>query len=116
MLDLRVLEEMSSLPGRLDDPALVRLIGLFIGEEQARVALLRRLAADRDRTELGRAAHKLAGSCAVIGAGQACQAARDLERLAAAAAWGEIAGQLAAVEASWALLLGELGRHKLVRA
>jgi len=113
VLDLSVLGEMCSVSGRLDDPVLVGLIALFLREETPRLAELERLAGERNGEELARTAHKLAGSCAVIGAFQAYEAAQALERTADAGEWDEVAPQLAGVRAAWTRLLAVLARHNL---
>jgi HPt (histidine-containing phosphotransfer) domain-containing protein len=114
VLDLSVLGEMCSKPGRLDDPVLIRLIALFVREEGPLMTELGRLAEKRNAAELARIAHKLAGSCAVIGATQMFEAAQALERKARTGAWAEVPAQVGAVRAAWSLLQVVLARHKLV--
>jgi HPt (histidine-containing phosphotransfer) domain-containing protein len=113
ILDLSVLGEMCSASGRLDDPMLVGLIALFLREETPRLTELERLAQERNGEELARTAHKLAGSCAVIGALQMYEAAQALERTADAGEWDEVASQLADVRAAWSRLLAVLAQHHL---
>jgi HPt (histidine-containing phosphotransfer) domain-containing protein len=113
-LDLNVLGEVCTPPNRLDDPILKRLVGLFLLEEGPRLGSLAGLAGERDRTGLADAAHKLAGSCAVIGARRVQAAGQRLERLARDGTWGEVEAQLANVGGAWALLLAEFGRLGLL--
>ena len=109
VLDLSVLGEICVVPGRFDDPGLVRLVSLFLAEETARIARLRELAAARDRAELARAAHKLAGSCAVIGAVGLMEAAQRLELGAGTAPWDAVEARLGEVNNAWGALLQALG-------
>jgi HPt (histidine-containing phosphotransfer) domain-containing protein len=113
VLDVHVLAEMSSGSDRLDEPVLVGLIALFLREETPRLAELGRLAAAREGRELARTAHKLAGSCAVIGATQMCEMAQALERTADAGAWDDVAEQLVGVRTSWIRLRAALAAHHL---
>jgi HPt (histidine-containing phosphotransfer) domain-containing protein len=115
ILDLRVLGEVCAVPGRFEDPVLVRLIALFLAEETARVARLAELAAARDRVELARAAHKLAGSGAVIGATALMEAAQRLELESGKAPWETVEARLVAVNDAWGALLPALGAMGLVR-
>jgi len=115
ILDLDVLGEVCAVPGRYDDPVLVRLIALFLAEETARIALLGELAAARDRVELAKAAHKLAGSCAVIGAAALTDAAQRLDRGAGNSPWESVDAQLGVVNNAWGALLRVLSGMGLVR-
>jgi HPt (histidine-containing phosphotransfer) domain-containing protein len=112
ILDLRMLQEVCPVPGRLDDPGLVRLVALFIAEETPRLAGLPGIAEAGNGARLASESHRFAGSCAVIGATQAHRAAQELERAAAAGAWAEVPARLAAVQEAWIRLnaaLAQLG-------
>jgi HPt (histidine-containing phosphotransfer) domain-containing protein len=116
VLDTQVLEEMCPEPGRLDDPVLLGLIALFLREEIPRLEILGRLARRKDGPELARLAHKLAGSCAVIGARQTYRAAQAVEHAAEAEDWRDMAARMAALRAAWTRLQAALAHHKLLPA
>jgi HPt (histidine-containing phosphotransfer) domain-containing protein len=107
-LDLRILDAMCATPGRYDDPVLTNLIALFLREETARVASLAPLASARDLGSLAKAAHKLAGSAAVIGANPLMEAAQKLERLALEGDRESVGPQLDRACGAWTELLAAL--------
>jgi CheY-like chemotaxis protein len=91
--------QLAALPGRDHATLLEELVVLFLQEAPGRLAALRRQQAAGDAAALRQEAHRLAGSCASLGAEPMRRAALALEQAAAAGA--DLAAPLAALEAEW---------------
>ena len=112
ILDLDVLREMGVVSGDEPGSETAEIIRIFLREERPRLAQLAALADQRNGVELGRAAHNMAGSCAILGARQAHRLAIALEHAANSAAWGEVKAQLAALRDAWARLEAALAEYR----
>jgi HPt (histidine-containing phosphotransfer) domain-containing protein len=113
VLDLGVVESMFRLPGPDGQALATQIIGMFVRQEPARIAGLRALAARRNPEDLGRAAHEVAGACAVIGAREMQMAALALENAARKQAWTEVHSRLQEIDAAWIRLQGELRARRI---
>jgi PAS domain S-box-containing protein len=101
VLDPTQLQQLSQIPsprgGSLDH----ELARMLCKEMPARLAALTTLIGAREQTELMRAAHTLAGSCANLGAKSLRAAANALEAAAREQRWAEAPTLTAGVEAEW---------------
>jgi HPt (histidine-containing phosphotransfer) domain-containing protein len=114
ILDFGQLEEMRGMPGRHSASLLTEFVALFMREEPARIAELRRLAGIGQWSELKRLAHSLAGSCAMLGAIEMQRAALKLQAAAGSGRPAEVALRLEGVEAAWKRVQETLARHGLL--
>ena len=101
LLDARQVEQLRSLPGRDGGSLLHELIALYLRETPAVITRLSQLRETGSSSEMGMAAHKLAGSCANLGARDLRAAALALETAARAGATAEFSARLAAVDTEW---------------
>ncbi|MBC7368943.1 MAG: PAS domain S-box protein [Undibacterium sp.] len=108
LLDPLLIAQLRSLPGRNGPSLLPELITIFRRDEAQRLTALAELAGARQGAPLAAAAHTLAGSCANLGAHELRQMAQALETAARAEIWGEVATQLAALQAAWPRLTAAL--------
>jgi PAS domain S-box-containing protein len=90
VLDEAVLEPLRGLPGRNGPELLPELIAMFKREEPVRLAECERLFSERRAELLAEVAHKLAGSCANLGANEMRGVVLALEKAARASAWEEV--------------------------
>ncbi len=104
VLDGAHIQTMRSAPGRLGSSLLDDFMTLFYREEPKRIRALVALAKDGRFAELVRAAHTVAGSCAMLGARQLQQAALALENAASDGDPGEIGRRVDGIEAAWSRL------------
>ena len=104
VLDLEILREMGVVSGVQAGGEIEGIINLFLREERPRLAQLSRLLEERNGAEFSRAAHNLAGSCAILGARQAHRLAIGLELAANQGAWSEMDAGLASLREAWVRL------------
>ncbi|MGC1676449.1 MAG: Hpt domain-containing protein [Candidatus Binataceae bacterium] len=94
-LDHEVIEDLKDIGADPADDVIPLLLGMFFKELPARIIALRTLAHAPDLSELARAAHRMKGSSALIGASRLAGICGELE---------SIGGRLAAPEAMEDLL------------
>jgi len=94
-----------------NEQALRRIAAAFLGDWPSALAELRQAASQKDLHAAGRLAHKLKGSLALLGAGQAHAAAAELEALARGGRSPEIAETLKKLQTEVELLQEHLHRY-----
>ena len=109
-LDARAVAMLQSLPGRHGPSLWPEMVAMFTEQEPAVLAELDRLAEARDGVALAAAAHRLAGSCASVGARTMQSAARAIELGATRSDWPAVARGLADLESA------STGLHAALRA
>jgi CheY-like chemotaxis protein len=101
VLEPAQLAMLRELPGSEHDSLLDELVPVFLRETAPMPAKLRELADQRAWGDVVRLAHRLAGSCANLGARSLRQAALGLEKAAQAGQTEEAQAQLAALDREW---------------
>ena len=110
LLDPKQLEQLRSLPGLTDAPLLNDLVHLFLAETPAAMSRLGEQLDRRAAKEIAMTAHKLAGSCANLGARDLRLAALAIEKAARAEDWKEISSRVAVADREWLRLKLHLER------
>jgi PAS domain S-box-containing protein len=100
-IDARVVASLRALPARGGDSLYPRVRTLFLAEVPELLAKLETAAAARDHAAVAATAHRLAGSCANIGAVGLRAAALAVEQTARAQDWAALGGRLAACAEAW---------------
>ena len=116
VLDESVLEPLRGLPGRSGPALIPELVAMFQREEPVRLAECERLFAERRSEALAEVAHKLAGSCANLGANEMRAAVLALEKAAHASAWEEVPRLLGELHLASRRLNDALSDRKLASA
>ena len=91
ILDVTVLAQLRGMRGMRGPEFLPELIAEFREEAPARIGEFQQLATAREARALGCAAHRLAGTCANLGAHEMRALLLALERAAEAAQWSDVA-------------------------
>ncbi|MEO7414531.1 MAG: ATP-binding protein, partial [Opitutaceae bacterium] len=90
VLDQSVLEPLRGLPGRNGPELIPELVAMFKREEPTRLAECESLFGERRADQLAEVAHKLAGSCANLGAHEMRAIVLALEKAAQTSRWEEV--------------------------
>ncbi|HUY38785.1 MAG TPA: Hpt domain-containing protein [Candidatus Binataceae bacterium] len=80
-LDHEVIEDLKDISADPTDDVIPVLLGMFFTELPARIIAIRTLARAPDLSELARAAHRMKGSSALIGASRLAGICGDLESI-----------------------------------
>ncbi len=101
IFDVHQIQQLRDLPGR-NHPTLLQEVGeIFLRDTPAVLAKMRALAGRPEQQEIGPLAHRLAGSCANLGARLMRPAAQAVEAAADQAAWDEMPARLSALDREW---------------
>lgn len=100
-LDPAQLEQLRQIPGRSHASLLVELAELLLNTAPGQLELLREAVARADQAQAQHLAHRLAGSCAHLGALRMRQRALELEKCTQQSPPAEWPAALAHVEAEW---------------
>jgi HPt (histidine-containing phosphotransfer) domain-containing protein len=102
------IEQLRGLPGRKHATLLQEVITIFLQETPATLGRLHELAARCEQKETAQLAHRLAGSCANLGAQPMRSAARAVEEAAAQHTWADMPERLTVLEEEWQRLASAL--------
>ena len=101
VLDRRQIELLRGLPGQQRSSLLEEVTEVFLRDIPERIAGMRLLFEQRQSVELGLHAHRLAGSCANLGAVALRNAALRLELLARQGDWAVTGRALSEIDREW---------------
>jgi HPt (histidine-containing phosphotransfer) domain-containing protein len=112
-LDPVAIENLRAISPEDGGEFLRELIDIFLADTPTRLAELRQAVADRNATDLTRAAHSIKGSSSNFGAAQLTALARDLEALGKTGDFAGARAALAAVQAEFSRVQPALEQLKL---